>query len=173
MVASPGLVSFTRRRRASKGDEGRPEEPEAEQLGKQSCGNEAEATGSGAEAGESASQVETNPAGHGGRGRCGYAQKERRASEGDSEARGESRAQRAFGKVRDSGFAERTCIRGVSNEPLLAWDRSDLLRGPWEDSFEERRDPGASDGVLFSPERKSRVDWNGAGGRRTKICSPQ
>ena len=154
LVASPGLVSFTRRRRASKGDEGRPEEPEAEQLGKQGCGNEAEATGSGAEAGESASQVETNPAGHGGRGRCGYAQKERRASEGDSEARGESHAQRAFGKVRDSRFAERTCLRGVSNESLLSWDKSDLLRGPWEDSFEERRDPGASDGVLFSPERK-------------------
>jgi hypothetical protein len=56
--------------------------------------------------------------------------------------------------VRDSGFAERTCLREVSNESLLAWDRSDLLRGPWEDSFEERRDPGASDGVLFSPERK-------------------
>jgi hypothetical protein len=29
-----------------------------------------------------------------------------------------------------------------------------LLRGPWEDSFEERRDSVASDGVLFSPERK-------------------
>jgi hypothetical protein len=42
----------------------------------------------------------------------------------------------------------------VSNESLLSWDKSDLLRGPWEDSFEERRDPGASDGVLFSPERK-------------------
>jgi hypothetical protein len=42
----------------------------------------------------------------------------------------------------------------VSSESLLAWNRSDLLRGPWEDSFEERRDPGASDGVLFSPERK-------------------
>ena len=40
------------------------------------------------------------------------------------------------------------------SESLLAWDRSDLLRGPWEDSFEERRETGASDGVLFSPERK-------------------
>jgi hypothetical protein len=145
-----------------------------EQQRKQSCGNEAEATGSGAEAGESASQLETNPAGHRGRGRCGYAKKERRANEGDSEARGESRAQRVLGKVRDSGFAERTCLRGVSSESLLAWDRSDLLRGPWEDSFEERRDPGASDGIFFHRRgRKSRVDWNGAGGRTTKICSPQ
>ena len=56
--------------------------------------------------------------------------------------------------MRDSRFAERACLVGVSSESLLAWDRSDLLRGPWEDSFEERRDPGASDGALFSPERK-------------------
>ena len=108
----------------------------------------------GAEAGRSTSQEETNPAGHRGRGRCGYAQRKRRASEGDSKARGESRAQRAFGKVRDSGFAERTCLRGVSNESLLSWDKSYLLRGPWEDSLEERRNPGVRDGVLFSPERK-------------------
>jgi hypothetical protein len=39
--------------------------------------------GSGAEAGRSTSQEETNPAGHGGRGRGGYAQEARRASEGD------------------------------------------------------------------------------------------
>jgi hypothetical protein len=125
LVASPGLVLFTRRRRVSKGDEGRPE-----QQRKQSCGNEDEATGSGAEVGKSASQVETNPAGHRERDRCCYAQKERRASKGDSEARGESGAQRALGKVRDSGFAERTYLGGVSSESLLAWDRSDLLRGP-------------------------------------------
>ena len=92
--------------RLNTGDEGRPEEPEVEQQRKQRCGNEAEATGSGAETGESASQVETNPAGHGGRGRCGYARKERRANEGDREVRGESHDQRAFGKVRDSGFAK-------------------------------------------------------------------
>ena len=45
LVASPGLVLFTRRRRASKGDEGRPEEQEAEQQRIHRCGNEAEATG--------------------------------------------------------------------------------------------------------------------------------
>jgi hypothetical protein len=131
LVASPGLVLFTRRRRPSKGDEGRPEELETEQKRKQSFGNEAEVTGSGAESGRSTSQEETNPVGHRGRGRCGYAQKERRASEGDSEARGESRVLRAFGKVRDSGFVERTCLEGASSETSLAWDRSDLLRGPW------------------------------------------
>ena len=119
-MASPGLVLFTRRGRASKGDKGRTEEPEAGQQRKQSCGNEAEATGSGAEAGRSTSQEETNPAGHRGRGRCGYAQRKRRASEGDSKARGESRAQRAFGKVRDSGFAERTCLGGPSRESFSA-----------------------------------------------------
>ena len=54
----------------------------------------------------------------------------------------------------ESGFAERTCLGGASSESSLAWDRSDLLRGPWEDFFEERRDSVASDGVLFSPERK-------------------
>jgi hypothetical protein len=98
-------VLFNRKRRASKGDEGRPEEPEAKQRRKQSFSSEAEATGSGAEARRATSQEETNPAGHRGRGRCGYAQEERRASEGDSEVTGESRAERSLGKVRDSRFA--------------------------------------------------------------------
>jgi hypothetical protein len=92
-------VLFNRKRRASKGDEGRPEEPEAKQRRKQSFSSEAEATGSGAEARRATSQEETNPAGHRGRGRCGYAQEERRASEGDSEVTGESRAERSLGKV--------------------------------------------------------------------------
>ena len=105
-------------------------------------------TGSGAEAGRSTSQEETNPAGHGGRGRGGYAQEARRASEGDIGA------QRASGKVRDSGFGDRTCREGASSECSLAWDRSDLLRGPWENSLEERQDSLSSDVCLFSPERK-------------------
>ena len=91
-------------------------------------------TGSDAEAGKSTSQEETNPTGHGGRGRCGYAQEARRASEGDI------RVQRATGKVRDSGFGERTCLEGASSECSLLWDRGDFLRGPWENSLEERQD---------------------------------
>ena len=54
----------------------------------------------------------------------------RRASEGDIGA------QRASGKVRDSGFGDITCLEGASSECSLAWDRSDLWRGPWENSLE-------------------------------------
>ena len=138
LVASPGLVSFTRRRRASKGDEGRPEEPEAEQQRKQSCGNEAEATGSGAEAGESASQVETNPAGHGQRGRCGYAQKERRASEGDSEERGE----------RGAGTSGATTQRTAQGSAAILFspERKEVSGGLEWDRWSEDED-------LFSPVR--------------------
>ncbi len=125
-------------------------------------------TGSVAEAGRSISQEETNPAGHGGRGRGGYVQEARRASEGDIGA------QRVSGKVRDSGFGDRTCQEGASSECSLAWDRSDLLRGPWENSLEERQDSLSSDVCLFSPERKE-----GSGGvergrvsEESDLCSP-
>ena len=83
LAASPAVVLVDRRQRTGKGGEGRPEELEAEQRRKHSFSGEAEVTGSGAEAGRSTSQEETNPAGHGGRGRGGYAQEARRASEGD------------------------------------------------------------------------------------------
>jgi hypothetical protein len=162
------VVLVDRRQRTGKGGEGRPEELEAEKRRKQSFSGEAEVTGSGAEAGRSTSQEETNPAGHGGRGRGGYAQEARRASEGDIGA------QRASGKVRDSGFGDRTCREGASSECSLAWDRSDLLRGPWENSLEERQDPLSSDVCLFSPERKE-----GSGGverdrvsEESDLCSP-
>ena len=162
------MVLVDRRQRTGKGGEGRPEELEAEKRRKQSFSGEAEVTGSGAEAGRSTSQEETNPAGHGGRGRGGYAQEARRASEGDIGA------QRASGKVRDSGIGDRTCREGASSECSLAWDRSDLLRGPWENSLEERQDPLSSDVCLFSPERKE-----GSGGvergrvsEESDLCSP-
>ena len=156
LAASPAVVLLDRRRRTRKGDEGRQEELEAEQRRKQSFSSEAEVTGSGAEAGRSTSQEETNPEGHGGRGHCRYAQEARRASEGDIVA------QRASGKVRDSCFGERTCLEGALSESSLAWDRSDLLKGPWENSLAGRQDSLSGDVCLFSPERKEgRVSEDG------------
>ncbi len=168
LAASTAVLLLDRRQSTGKGGEGRPEELEAEQRRKQSFSGEAEVTGSGAEAGRSTSQEETNPAGHGGRGRGGYAQEARRASEGDIGA------QRASGKVRDSGIGDRTCREGASSECSPAWDRNDLLRGPLEISLEERQDSLSSDVGLFSPERKE-----GSGGvergrvsEESDLCSP-
>ena len=125
-------------------------------------------TGLGAEAERSTSQEETNPAGHRGKGRGGYAQEARRASEGDIGA------QRASGKVRDSGFGDRTCQEGASSECSLAWNRSDLLRGPWKNSLEGRQDSLSSDVCLFSPERKEgSVESNEVGFRRKVTCAHQ
>nr|CAH0103378.1 unnamed protein product [Daphnia galeata] len=65
LAASPAVVLLDRRQRTGIGGEGRPEELESEQRRKQSFSGENEVTGSGAEAGRSTSQEETNPAGHG------------------------------------------------------------------------------------------------------------
>ena len=148
LAASPAVVLLDRRRRTRKGDEGR-QELEAEQRRKQSFSSEAEVTGSGAEAGRSTSQEETNPAGHGGRGRCRYAQgtKSKRGRYRCTESVGQGARQLLWGKN----------VPGRSfDKSSLAWDRSDLLRGPWENSLEERQDSLSSDVCLFSPERKER-----------------
>ena len=147
LAASPAVVLVDRRQRTGKGGEGRPEELEAEQRRKQSFSGEAEVTGSGAEAGRSTSQEETNPAGHGGRGRCRYAQgtKSERGRYRCTESVGQGARQLLWGKN----------VPGRSfDKSSLAWDRSDLLRGPWENSLEERQDSLSSDVCLFSPERK-------------------
>ena len=168
LAASTAVLLLDRRQRTGKGGEGRPEELEAEQRRKHSFSAEAEVTGSGAEAGRSTSQEETNPAGHGGRGRGGYAQEARRASEGDIGA------QRASGKVRDSGFGDRTCQEGASSECSLAWNRSDLLRGLWENSLEERQDSLQVTCVCFRQRgRKARLELNEVGFRRKVTCAHQ
>ncbi len=72
---------------------------------------------------------------------------------GTESERGRYRCPASVGQGASQRLGERTCLEGASSESSLAWDRSDLLKGLWENSLEERHHSLSSDVCLFSPER--------------------